>query len=235
MLMPKRTVDRGTNFIVEEESWSVVEYDHTSVPGIIYISLTEGKINSIYDDVENNLADTDKLANYDLSLPQNTQTFKIGEPIIPKFTLTKNGEPCELDVILLPTDKKFARLINGVLTAVAAGTTEIIVQLQDYPIIQKILTIEIGENEQEFDAYIEGADKIRLDRAETYTLIGTADIEGTVKYYIDGVAELATIKENSGVTCTVKANAKNKLGKIVLLAVYDKKIYTKEISIVPLW
>jgi len=34
------------------------------VPGVIYLSLTEGKINSIYDDVANNLADTDKIANY---------------------------------------------------------------------------------------------------------------------------------------------------------------------------
>jgi hypothetical protein len=50
----------------------VVEYDHTSVPGIIYLSLTENKINSIYDDVENNVADTDKLAKYDLILPPLT-------------------------------------------------------------------------------------------------------------------------------------------------------------------
>ena len=48
--MPRYPIDRATNFIVEEESWTVVEYDHTSVPGVIYLSLTEGKVNPFYDD-----------------------------------------------------------------------------------------------------------------------------------------------------------------------------------------
>jgi hypothetical protein len=64
LLMPRYPIDRATNFIVEEESWTVEEYDHTSVPGVIYLSLTESKINTIYDDVKNNIADLDKLAQY---------------------------------------------------------------------------------------------------------------------------------------------------------------------------
>jgi len=67
--MPRYPIQRATNFIVEEESWNVIEYDHTSVPGLIYISLTENKINSIYDDVNNNIADLDKLAKYEILLP----------------------------------------------------------------------------------------------------------------------------------------------------------------------
>jgi hypothetical protein len=35
----------------------------------MYISLTENKINSIYDEVKDNLADTDKLAKYSLEVP----------------------------------------------------------------------------------------------------------------------------------------------------------------------
>jgi hypothetical protein len=95
ILMPRYPIDRATNFIVEQESWTVVEYDHTSVPGVIYLSLTEGKINSIYDDVENNIADTDKIANYELSIPEEKQNFAIGDIINPTFTLTKNGIPIE--------------------------------------------------------------------------------------------------------------------------------------------
>ena len=52
--MPRYPIERSTNFIVENESWNTVEYDHTSVPGLIYVSLTENKINSIYDDSEEN-------------------------------------------------------------------------------------------------------------------------------------------------------------------------------------
>jgi len=69
--MPRYPIARSTNFIIEDESWQVVEYDHTSVPGTIYLSLTENKINLIYDDTENNIADMDKLAKYSLALPES--------------------------------------------------------------------------------------------------------------------------------------------------------------------
>ena len=237
MLMPRREVDRSTNFIVEQESWSVVEYDHTSVPGVVYISLTEGKINSIYDDVENDLADTNMIADYEVIMPQDKQIFKVGEPINPKFTLTKNGKPCELEVTLLPTDKSIAKIIDGTLTAVSSGATDIIVQLKDYPDIQLTISIEVGEAEQEFSAYIEGVDKIRLDREATYTLVGTEEITEPVKYYFDYLdgEEIATIVSNEGASCVVRANARNKLGKLVLLAVYNHKVYTKDITIIPVW
>jgi hypothetical protein len=72
ILMPRREINRATNFIVEEESWQMIEYDHTSVPDTMYLSLTENKINTIYDDVDNNIADLDKRAKYTLVLPPTT-------------------------------------------------------------------------------------------------------------------------------------------------------------------
>jgi len=75
ILMPRRKIDRATNFIIEEESWQVIEYDHTSVPGTIYLSLTENKINLIYD--KDGIADTDKRAHYELLTAPVTQVFTI--------------------------------------------------------------------------------------------------------------------------------------------------------------
>ena len=234
LLMPRYPIERATNFIVEEESWTVVEYDHTSVPGIIYISLTENKINSIYDDVENNIADTDKLAKYDLILPPLTQIFNINETISPVYTITKNGKPYKTEVEYIATDKKIVRIINGVPTAVGAGTTTLIVRLKDYPDIQQELTITVGNEEQEFSAYIEGADTIRLDRSERYELKGTSDIIDQVNFSIDSA--LATIQEVvNNKYVVVHANNKNKLGTITLTAEYQGNTYTKVIKIVPLW
>ena len=76
ILMPRYEIDRATNFIVEDESWSVIEQDHTSVPGVVYLSLTEGKINSIYDDLNNKVADTDRLAKYGILAPSEVQNFE---------------------------------------------------------------------------------------------------------------------------------------------------------------
>ena len=233
LLMPRYPIDRSTNFIVEEESWTVVEYDHTSVPGIIYLSLTEGKINSIYDDVNNNLADTDKIAKYDLSIPNNEQIFNIGDPIIPVFTLTKNGVPYDAEIEYITTDKKIAKFVDGTLTAVGAGTVDIIIQLKDYPDIQKTLSVTISNADQDFSAYIEGSDKIRLDRQNSYKLIGTSELNGAVEFTISNT--LATIVKTTNDSCTLQANNKNELGVFVLTALYNGQEYTKTISVIPLW
>ena len=149
LLMPRYPIDRATNFIVEDESWSVVEYDHTSVPGVIYLSLTENKINNIYDDVENNIADLDKLAKYELDMPAITQIFHLGDHIEPIFTLTKNGAPCKEEIELITSDKKIVRNIDGVLIAVGKGEVTIEARLKEHPDIKKFITITVGEEEEE--------------------------------------------------------------------------------------
>lgn len=234
VLMPRKQIERSTNFIVEEESWSVIEYDYTSVPGIIYLSLTENKINLIYDDIKNNIADTDKLADYTLLLPEGNQTFNINQPIIPVFTLQKNGITYNGNYGFKTTDKSKARIIDGVLTAVGEGTVDIIVYLIDYPEIMKTITVEITNENIEFSAYIDGNDAIRLDREESYKLVSNQDILDKVTFTLV-TTDLAKIKIDNDNQCTIRANASNKLGTITLIAQYNNQEYSKTISIIPLW
>ena len=242
LLMPRYPIDRTTNFIVEEESWTVVEYDHTSVPGVIYLSLTEGKINSIYDDIENNIADTDKLAKYSIIMPPITQIFHLGDHIEPKFTIMKNGNVCKEEVELFTGNKKIVNNIDNELIAVGKGVTKIIVQLKNYPEIKQEVEITVGENEetQEFSAYIKGPDSIRLDRKGRYELIGTTEIIGEVSFTIDNLIYATKIPNEEedvlrGDVCYIHANANNKLGNIILTAEYNGNQYQKEIKIIPLW
>lgn len=232
--MPRYPIDRATNFIVEDESWTVVEYDRSSVPGVIYLSLTESKVNTIYDDLENDIADLDKLAIYDLSVPEATQIFTVGEPIELTFTLMKNGIPSDEEVEFISTNKKIVKMVDNELKAIAEGEVDIIVQLKQYPVVQKTITIQVGEEKNEFSAYIEGSDTLRLDRIGVYTLKGTEEIVGEVIYSISDntLAKITEVKDNN---CSVRANAKNKLGTITISAVYNDNTYTKQISIVPLW
>lgn len=235
--MPRYPINRSTNFIVEEEAWTVVEYDHTSVPGVIYISLTEDKINSIYDDVANNLAETDRITQYDLSIPSLIQTFDINEVIQPKFTLTANGAPSNEPVTLITTDKSIARIVDGQLTAVANGKVDIIVQLTNHPEIQETIQIQVG-GEKEFSAYIEGKAAIRLGCKNEYILKGTSDLllESFVGFTLDST-KLAKIEKIDKATysCVIKANEDNELGKITLHAIYNNIDYAKEIEVIPLW
>ena len=234
LLMPRYPIDRATNFIVEDESWTVVEYDRSSVPGVIYLSLTESKVNTIYDDLENDIADLDKLAIYDLSVPEVTQIFTVGEPIELTFTLMKNGVPSDEEVEFISTNKQIVKMVDNELKAIAEGEVDIIVQLKQYPAVQKTITIQVGEEKNEFSAYIEGSDTLRLDRIGVYSLKGTEEITGEVSYSISDntLARITEVKDNN---CSVRANAKNKLGTITISAVYNDNTYTKQISIVPLW
>lgn len=234
ILMPRYPVDRATNFIVEEESWAVIEYDHTSVPGIVYLSLTENKINLIYDDVDNNVADTDKLATYQIVAPNEVQCFKIGDEIKPIFTLNKNGMPTDLATKIISSNKQVAKLVDNKLVAVGVGTVELTIQLVDFPQITTSLMVEVSDIEQEVLAYIEGKDAIRLDRQAIYELKSNKEIDGEVTFSLND-SSIASIIEQNNAVCTVKANAKNKLGQIILSAQYNGQQYTKEINIVPLW
>ena len=247
ILMPQYPIERATNFIVEEESWQVIEYDHTSVPGIIYLSLTENKINMVLDDVENGIADTDKRAKYELVLPPTVQRFIVGAEIRPVFTVMKNGIPFAAQVEYLPIDKSVARVLGGVLTAVGTGETDIQIKLIDCTDIDPdilSLHIEVTESSTEFSCYIEGPDTIRLDRIGEYTLVSsTGETISRVLFEIDN-SNLATIQitddESKG---TIRANNKNILGTFTLKAyiVEDGKTkdqlsyFTKEVKVVPLW
>lgn len=233
--MPRYPIERSTNFIIEQESWSVVEYDHTSVPGIIYLSLTENKVNLIYDDLEKDIADTDKMAQYELVVPEEKQVFKVGDTITPAFNLTKNGIPISLDVKLLSTDKSIVTDVNNRLMAVHAGEVKIIVQSIQFPQIQKDLFIVVKDEEDAaFSAYLSGAAAIRLDRIEKYELVGTTDLnEEEVIFTIDN--NLASIVSISNNKCEIHANDLNRLGSFTLSATYKNVTYTKNIQVIPLW
>lgn len=230
ILMPRYPIDRATNFIIEDESWSVVEYDHTSVPGTIYLSLTENKVNLIYDDLDNDIADTDKLAVYSVAVPAETQVITVGMTLEPQFTLMKDGYPCDEEVEFISQDPT---IIDKNLVALKNGETDITVRLKKYPTITSTIHIKV-DNETTFTAYIDGVDKIRLDRQATYTLAGSSDIAGEVQFTLNDTT-LATIVSSNGAQCVILANKKNLLGDIVLTATYSGETYTKTISIIPLW
>lgn len=233
MIIPKKDIERGTSFIVENESWNMVEYDHTSVPGIMYLSLTEEKVNYIYDDLENNIADTDKIANYEVLLPEEIQNFNVGDEIIPIFTISKNGQPFETEVTYISTNKKIAKIVNGKLTALKEGKVSIVIQLKDYPEIHKEIEINIGE-QPVFNAYINGEAAIKLDRKSRYELISNSPLDKDVTYSLSD-ENLAFIIDAESNYCIVQANSKNKLGKVILTASYNGVEYSKEIKIAPLW
>lgn len=217
---------RGINFIIQNEAWTVIECDWTSVDGIIYMSLTESKVNYQYDDRDNSIADTDRL-----TFPSLQSVYKVGDYIIPEFT----GETWnEWQVELIPTNKSLVQLDGERWRAIAVGKLKFTMRLKDRKAVTKEYEIEIYDENAEFTAYIDGPSEIKLDRYCNYGLTGSTTIIGEVEYSLEET-QLANISNIENNICTIHANKKNKLGKIILNAQYNGITYTKTIKIVPLW
>lgn len=239
--MPRWPIARSTNFIVEDESWSVVEYDHTSVPGIIYLSLTENKINTIYDDTDNSIADLDKRAKYQIITSPTVQRFSIGDEITGLiYTIMKNGVPfIPKEVIYTTTDKSIVRKKDGKLVAVGSGTVQLEITIPECTDIAPetlFIPIEVSEETTEVSYYIDGPDTIRLDREAKYTIQsnnGEVVIATNFSISNETYATVQYIEEDKNYI--VKANKKNLLGAVTLTADVDGKTVTKNISIIPLW
>lgn len=239
--MPRWPIARSTNFIVEDESWSVVEYDHTSVPGIIYLSLTENKINTIYDDTDNSIADLDKRAKYQIITSPTVQRFSIGDEITGLiYTVMKNGVPfIPKEVIYTTTDKSIVRKKDGKLVAVGSGTVQLEITIPECTDIAPetlFIPIEVSEETTEVSYYIDGPDTIRLDREAKYTIQsnnGEVVIATNFSISNETYATVQYIEEDKNYI--VKANKKNLLGAVTLTADVDGKTVTKNISIIPLW
>lgn len=242
IILPRHPIDRATNFIIEDESWQVIEYDHTSVPGVIYLSLTENKINMVYDDIENNIADTDKRAKYELIVPPTTQKFEIGQEIVPVYTIMKNGVPFKAQVEYISSNLSVVKVQNGILKAVGLGEADVEIKVLNCTDIDPdilSLHIEVTDNAvTEFSCYIVGPDTIRLDRSAEYQLVTVdGEVVSNVIFETDKT-ELATVIDGA-----VKANDKNNLGTFTLYAYLKEEnkpkeelaYFTKQVKVIPLW
>ena len=228
---------RGITFIIENEGWQIIECDWTSVEGIAYMSLTESKVNYEYDDRDIDVAETDRY-----KFPELPTLYRVGDTIIPQFEAdTLNQWEIELKK---PEDCNF---IDDEFKATAPGQCIITMVLKNRPAVTKQVEIIINEANEEV-LYLKGADQVRLDRYATYELVNNEDVPviGQVEFSIENKTNekesLATLapaydKENNELLYAnvLHANAKNKIGEVILTAMYGGNTYTKTIKIIPLW
>lgn len=250
ILMPRREIERSTNFIVEDESWTVIEYDHTSVPGTVYLSLTENKINRIYDDTVNNIADTDERAIYSIAKPAEIQHFTVGDIIIGEnnnlvYTIMKNGIPFTPQKInYISRDKQVVDFVDTTLTALKKGETTIVIELPEWDDIepQNILEVPIIVDDATsiFSFYIDGPDTIHLDDSVEYTLksIDGSILRASSINISNPLLAKCRIATNSD-KYIIQSNAKNELGTFNFTAtvIQNNTEYTatKTIAVIPLW
>lgn len=240
---------RGITFIIENEGWTIIECDWTSVEGIAYMSLTESKVNYQYDDRIVDVAETDRY-----KFPILPTLYKVGESIVPQFESdTLNQWEIEL---IKPEDCDF---IDDNFVATGPGQCIITMRLKNRPAVTQQVEIIINSSEQGTILYIQGPDEVRLDRYAVYTLTDEStenplqlQSEEEVEFLVENKDKkekiaLATLgpaydNDNQIIPCAnvLHANAKNKIGEVILTVHHKRQdeilaTYTKTIKIIPLW
>lgn len=232
--MPKQYIPKGTEIIVGDENWYLVDYDVVSVPEIIFMSFTEGKYNELRDDLEQDIANADKLNKWKIELAPVAYAAK-GDIIHPVFSITKNGEvqadiEKEISYILGPGLRQDG---EDVIVEMESGETSILIKYKD--VAEALQTIHVGSAAKELFSII-GDDSLRVTYDGTYSFVrANSKAENPdVQFELEST-KLAKITKSEHNTCVIHANDLNKTGTITVYVIYNGERYEKEINIISLW
>lgn len=189
------------------------------------MSFTETNINELRDDIENKVANADKIAAWTIVSPSEQYVLPHSEVAL-DYVVQKNG---------IVVDEKPEISISGSLVerdgkifAAESGEGQITFSIHDQTFTQ---TIHISTSPSKQPMVIFGDDKIRVSMAATY------ELQGADQQVVFSVSDtkMATVETTGQSTCLLTTNSKNLLGSVDLIATCGEEVYTKTIKIIPIW
>ena len=230
IIMPHKLMALGTEIMVMDEVWYLVDYDQASVPGIVYMSFTDTNLNKQRDSVEEGIANIDKLADWDISMLKN-RVVTAGEIFEVGYTVSKNGIAQEVEP---------AVSVSGHLTLledgrIQAGNTGSGVIEVSYNGVTSKQSVTVGKTAAAKMVFI-GDEKIRVASKDNKNVLENAIHPNMVKFVLSSEATgLVTMRAEDNI-CYLTANEKNKLGKFTLKVYYNgSQVVEKNIQVVSLW
>ena len=226
IMMPHQLMALGTEIIVLDEVWYLVDYDQNSVPGVIFMSFTETNLKEQRDSLEDKLANADKLATWKIDMLDN-RIVAANSIFDLNYAVLKDGvaQSVEPEIIL---SGNLTRLENGQIKVGASGAGYITI---NYKGVTKTQSVVVGGTPAANLVFI-GDDKIRVASTNTYILENATPDK--VQFILDDPKQLVKLTTN-GNACTIVANDKNKLGSFTLTVKHEEYELTKTISVVSLW
>lgn len=224
IMMPHQLMDLGTEIMVLDEVWTLVDYDQNSVPGIIYMSFTETNFNEQRDSLEDKLANADMLATWTIDMLEQ-RTVAANSMFELNYAILKDGvvQAVKPEIIV---EGNLTLLENNWIQVGPSGAGSITVKYRD---IEKVQRVAVGGTPTANVVFI-GDDKIRVASTNIYKLENATDVE----FVIEDPKNLVKLQSANNI-CTIVANENNKLGTFILKAIYDGKIYSKTVQVVSLW
>ncbi|MCP1185086.1 hypothetical protein [Paenibacillus sp. 1781tsa1] len=221
-----QSIQRDTRFIIGSEAFKVIDTDYMSDDGLVNLSLQSDQIDPVKDNLELGIADYHKLGKYELHiLNDNPLSLSIHQSARINAIVMRNGSEIidpQIEYSSSNTDLVSVD-IQGTITIHESGETVITVSAYG---IEKQLNIYVAPTiHYDYDATIDGANDIYLNRESTYVAsffnngIKISDESSFSLTNLDGSPTLlASISSQDPIanTCVVKANSIRKLGTVIL-------------------
>lgn len=240
MLVPaKKTIKMDQKFIIDGRAWFVDEYDATSSKGVTYYSLTEDKIDRMDDNIENGLANANKLDCYKIAIQDEISCGLTDNYII--SPIVYNDGVIDIQPLgYIIEDRDIASLMllnnNATIVPISKGQTTLKIYLINQPKVFKSIVINITDMTEQSAALI-GDDSIKTTDFAIYSVYRISDskiIDPIISFSISDSNLASGMLLDDG-TLKIIANEDNKLGVVTVIINTSSNTYTKKIAIRSLW
>ena len=240
ILVPaKKTIKMDQKFIIDGRAWFVDEYDATSSKGVTYYSLTEDKIDRMDDNIENGLANANKLDCYKIAIQDEISCGLTDNYII--SPIVYNDGVIDIQPLgYIIEDRDIASLMllnnNATIVPISKGQTTLKIYLINQPKVFKSIVINITDMTEQ-SAVLIGDDSIKTTDFAIYSVYRISDskiIDPIISFSISDSNLASGILLDDG-TLKIIANEDNKLGVVTVIINTSSNTYTKKIAIRSLW
>ncbi len=241
-IIPVRNISINQKFIIDNRAWFVTDYDTTSVDGVMYLSFSEGKVDTADDDVENAVANKDKENLYRIEFPVEFLNCKTLENY--SFTpLVYKGQELvedklECTFIENPIRATFTQTGNTfVFTGLIEGEAILRFALLGNDNVYSTITMRCSRSpDYEVTYEIVGNDAIKVGQYCDYRINRIeANVEPTTLYGYTASNDLADCEVVDRYTLRITANSNNQIGEITIEFLTNDGATPKTINIVSLW
>ena len=137
-------IDTETRFIKMGNAWKVVGVDKTRIG--LNILHCEKDLFTANDDIENEIADKNKIAIWTIGINEDQRTVDMEDGYTYTATIKKNDVAItDKEIVWATSDSSIAVVNNGVVVGVATGMVNLIASMAEKPEVQEAVEIEIIE------------------------------------------------------------------------------------------
>lgn len=241
IICPYYKIPKNTKIIINDEAWYLVDYDKTSIEGVIYLSLTESMINPSDDDLNNQIADANRIGEYEIRTYVGELQLRKNRRNYVYFKLYKKGiETNEILTIKNEYDPSNVIIDENYLYIKEYGTYMFDIYYPKDENVKTTIKIIVQSFTDSSERFIIGSDVIKWGQSTSYKLgyYKNGIYENPyANFYLEGNEEELVSLKRDGNGCILTANDENKVGYVTLIAKTENNtiVLNKKIRVSSIW